>query len=161
MAQTGGSVAWDGLLPALTLLGERLRRLGPKAQAPQIAELKARLRAAETHLEHLAITRKTAPALGDRLPAYPVAPALPEHPDHPRILPAFNEATGPLLARGLRSALQIVVPGVGDDDGLPRVDALGGQPVRTAGGEVAGLHGGGGVGGVGTARTLSRRSTAA
>ncbi|WP_155056532.1 hypothetical protein [Streptomyces blattellae] len=43
---------------------------------------------AETHLEHLTITRKTVTGLADRLPA--VAPDLPEHPDHPRVLAAFD-----------------------------------------------------------------------
>ncbi|MFE2095049.1 hypothetical protein [Streptomyces sp. NPDC059460] len=35
----------------------------------QIDELQARLREAETHLEHLAITRKTVTAPADRIPA--------------------------------------------------------------------------------------------
>ncbi|MFJ2825964.1 hypothetical protein ACIO7M_33405 [Streptomyces toxytricini] len=35
----------------------------------QIGELQARLREAEGHLEHLAITRKTVTGLADRLPA--------------------------------------------------------------------------------------------
>ncbi|MEW2634825.1 hypothetical protein AB0903_25075 [Streptomyces sp. NPDC048389] len=62
-----------------------------------------RLREAETHLEHLAITRKTVTALADRLPAVP--PDLPEHPDYPRILGVFNDATGPLRARDVCEAL--------------------------------------------------------
>ncbi|MEV4966510.1 MULTISPECIES: hypothetical protein [Streptomyces] len=42
----------------------------------------------------LAITRTHVTSLADRLPA--AAPDLPEYPDHPRILAAFNHATGPL-----------------------------------------------------------------
>ncbi|MFE5244144.1 MULTISPECIES: hypothetical protein [unclassified Streptomyces] len=55
------------------------------------------------YLEHLAITRKTVTGLADRLPA--VAPDLPEHPDCPRILDAFNHATGPLRAKNACEAL--------------------------------------------------------
>lgn len=55
------------------------------------------MREAETHLEHLAITRNTVTSLADRLPA--AAPDLPEHPDYPRILAAFNHVTGPIRAR--------------------------------------------------------------
>ncbi|WP_251069489.1 hypothetical protein [Streptomyces sp. ISL-96] len=65
----------------------------------QIEELQSRLREAETHLEHLAITRKTVTALADRLPAQISAADRPEHPDYPRILTVFNEATRPLRAR--------------------------------------------------------------
>lgn len=53
----------------------------------------------ETHLEHLATTRKTITALADQLPARTFSPELPEHPDYPRILAVFNEATGPLRDR--------------------------------------------------------------
>ncbi|WP_239501811.1 hypothetical protein [Streptomyces qinglanensis] len=60
-------------------------------------------REAETHLEHLAITRKTLTGLAERLPAVP--PALPEHPDCPRILGVLNDATGPLRARDVCEAL--------------------------------------------------------
>jgi transposase len=69
----------------------------------QIGELQTRLRQAETHLERLAITRKTVTGLADRLPAGP--PDLPEHPDYPRILAAFNDATGPLRAKDVCEAL--------------------------------------------------------
>ncbi|MEU4066234.1 hypothetical protein AB0F25_28180 [Streptomyces wedmorensis] len=69
----------------------------------QIDELQGRLREAETHLEHLAITRKTIASLADRLPAVP--PDLPEHPDYPRILAVFNDTTGPLRARDVCEAL--------------------------------------------------------
>ncbi|WP_235092866.1 hypothetical protein [Streptomyces sp. A1-5] len=64
---------------------------------------RARLREAETHLEHLAITRKTVTSLADQFPASP--PELPEHPDYPRILAAFNESTGPLRAKDVCQAL--------------------------------------------------------
>ncbi|MFE7095876.1 hypothetical protein [Streptomyces erythrochromogenes] len=67
----------------------------------RIGELQARLREAEIHREHLAITRKTVTALADRLPV--ALSDLPEHPDYRRILAVFNEATGPLQAlRGPR-----------------------------------------------------------
>ncbi|MFD0378674.1 hypothetical protein [Streptomyces sp. NPDC127112] len=69
----------------------------------RIDELTARLREAETHLEHLAITRKTVTALSDRLPTG--LPDLPQHPDYPRILTIFNEATGPLRAQEICDAL--------------------------------------------------------
>ncbi|MFA7766713.1 hypothetical protein [Streptomyces sp. NRRL S-448] len=71
----------------------------------QIDELQVRLREAETHLEHLAITRKTVTTLADRIPAQANSPDLPEHPDYPRILALFNEATGPLRARDVCQAL--------------------------------------------------------
>ncbi|GAB2764711.1 hypothetical protein [Streptomyces bullii] len=61
------------------------------------------MREAETHLEHLAITRTTVTGLADRLPAD--TPDLPEHPDYPRILAAFNHATGPLRAKDVCEAL--------------------------------------------------------
>ncbi|WP_406470296.1 hypothetical protein [Streptomyces sp. NBC_01615] len=69
----------------------------------QIGQLQTRLRETETHLEHLAITRKTVTGLADRLPASPAD--LPEHPDYPRILAVFNEATGPLRAKDVCEAL--------------------------------------------------------
>ncbi|KJY40402.1 hypothetical protein VR46_27855 [Streptomyces sp. NRRL S-444] len=71
----------------------------------QIEELQGRLRQAETHLEHLAITRNTVTTLADRLPVGTSPPETPEHPDYPRILAAFNEATGPLRARDVCEAL--------------------------------------------------------
>ncbi|WP_327122124.1 hypothetical protein OG206_32415 [Streptomyces sp. NBC_01341] len=71
----------------------------------QAEELRARLREAEIHLEHLAITRKTVTALADRIPTQAVSQDLPEHPDYPRILAVFNEATGPLRARDICEAL--------------------------------------------------------
>lgn len=71
----------------------------------QIEELHGRLREAETHLEHLAITRKTVTALADRLPAGTSSAETPEHPDYPRILAVFNEAAGPLRARDVCEAL--------------------------------------------------------
>lgn len=60
---------------------------------------------AETHIEHLAITRKTVTALADGIPAKAASPDLPEHPDYPRILAVFNETTGSLRARGVCEAL--------------------------------------------------------
>ncbi|MGW2556962.1 hypothetical protein [Streptomyces sp. NPDC001635] len=59
----------------------------------QIDDLQTRLREAGTHLEHLAITRKTVTGLADQLSAS--LPELPEHPDYPRILAVFSEVTGP------------------------------------------------------------------
>lgn len=76
----------------------------------RIDELQSRLREAETHLEHLAITRKTVTALADRIPAHPVPPGLPKHPDYPRILAVFNAATGPLRARDVCEALDHELP---------------------------------------------------
>ncbi|MEU2595936.1 hypothetical protein ABZ678_27305 [Streptomyces hirsutus] len=58
----------------------------------QIEELQARLREAETHLEHLAITRKTVITLADRIPAHAGSRDLPEHPDYPCILDILTEA---------------------------------------------------------------------
>ncbi|MCO8307157.1 MULTISPECIES: hypothetical protein [Streptomyces] len=82
-------------------------RPGARAQADdlrrQIEGLQTRLREAETHLEHLAITRKTVTSLADRIPASP--PELPEHPDYARILTVFNEATGPLRAKDVCQSL--------------------------------------------------------
>ncbi|MFE7509942.1 hypothetical protein ACFU8I_01730 [Streptomyces sp. NPDC057540] len=75
------------------------------ASAPQIEELHGRLREAETHLEHLAITQKTVTALADRIPSQSGSPDLPEHPDYPRNLGVFNEATGSLRARDVCEAL--------------------------------------------------------
>ncbi|WP_260338124.1 hypothetical protein [Streptomyces sp. Ag109_G2-6] len=63
---------------------------------------------AESHLEHLAITRKTVTALADRLPA--ALPHLPEHPNCLRILGVFNDATGPLRARDVCEALDHELP---------------------------------------------------
>ncbi|MGY5123645.1 hypothetical protein [Streptomyces nigrescens] len=76
----------------------------------QINELQARLREAETHLEHLAITRKTVTALTERLLTQAASLNLPEHPDYPRILAVFNEATGPLRARDICEALDYELP---------------------------------------------------
>ncbi|MFI6694574.1 hypothetical protein ACIBLA_22990 [Streptomyces sp. NPDC050433] len=92
------------LLDALGIQEDAARALADDLRT-QITELQARLREAETHLEHLAITRKTVTALADRLPAQTSAPDRPEHPDYPRILAVFNEATGPLRAREVCEAL--------------------------------------------------------
>jgi hypothetical protein len=90
------------LLDALGIQEEAARALADDLRG-QITELQDRLREAETHLEHLAITRKTITGLADRLPTS--SPDLPEHPDYPRILAVFNEATGPLRARDVCEAL--------------------------------------------------------
>jgi hypothetical protein len=90
------------LLDALDLQEDATRALADDLRA-QIDDLQTRLREAETHLEHLAITRKTVTGLADRLPT--TAPDLPEHPDYPRILAAFNHATGPLRAKDVCEAL--------------------------------------------------------
>ncbi|MFJ2900644.1 hypothetical protein ACIO87_38035 [Streptomyces sp. NPDC087218] len=90
------------LLQALDIQEEAARALADALRA-QIDDLQTRLREAETHLEHLAITRKTVTGLADRLPAGPAD--LPEHPDYPRILAVFNEATGPLRAEDVCEAL--------------------------------------------------------
>jgi hypothetical protein len=90
------------LLEALDLQEDAARALADDLRT-QIDDLQARLREAEMHLEHLAITRKTVTGLADRLPASP--PELPEHPDYPRILAVFNETTGPLRAKDICQAL--------------------------------------------------------
>ncbi|MFC8276618.1 hypothetical protein ACFUJR_29620 [Streptomyces sp. NPDC057271] len=90
------------LLDALGIQEDAARAIADDLRT-QIGELQARLREAETHLEHLAITRKTVTALADRLPAVP--PDLPEHPDYPRILGVFNDVAGPLRARDVCEAL--------------------------------------------------------
>jgi hypothetical protein len=92
------------LLDTLGIQEDAARALADDLRT-QITELQARLREAETHLEHLAVTRKTATALSERLPAHPDSPNLPEHPDYPRILAVFNEATSPLRARDVCEAL--------------------------------------------------------
>ncbi|MFG2622554.1 hypothetical protein ACGFXC_33565 [Streptomyces sp. NPDC048507] len=90
------------LLDALDIHENAARGLADDLRT-RIGELHARLREAETHLEHLAITRRTVTGLADRLPAAP--PDMPEHPDYPRILGVFNDATGPLRARDVCEAL--------------------------------------------------------
>ncbi|MEU0163082.1 hypothetical protein ABZ154_30825 [Streptomyces sp. NPDC006261] len=92
------------LLDALGIQEDAARALADDLRT-QIVELQTRLREAETHLEHLATTRKTVTALGERLPNHPVSPDLPEHPDYPRTLAVFNEATGQLRARDVCEAL--------------------------------------------------------
>ncbi|MFF6772026.1 hypothetical protein ACFY8W_00485 [Streptomyces sp. NPDC012637] len=90
------------LLDALGIQDDAARAVAEDLRT-QLDELQARLREAQTHLEHLAPTRKTVTSLADRLPA--ALPDLPEHPDYPRILGVFNDATGPLRARDLCVAL--------------------------------------------------------
>lgn len=72
----------EPLLDALGLQEAAARALADDLRT-QIDELHGRLREAETHLEHLAITRKTVTALADRIPAQADSPDLPEHPDYP------------------------------------------------------------------------------
>ncbi|MFF3728503.1 hypothetical protein ACFYYM_39825 [Streptomyces erythrochromogenes] len=81
------------LLDALGIQEDAAQAMANDLQT-QIAELHGRPREAETHFEHLPITRKTVTTLADWLPADP--PDLPEHPDFPRILAVFDEATSPL-----------------------------------------------------------------
>ncbi|GAA2415548.1 hypothetical protein GCM10010255_62180 [Streptomyces coeruleofuscus] len=76
----GDRVNLQHLLDALGIQEDAARALTDGLRG-QITELQARLREAETHLEHLAITRKTVTGLADRLLAAP--PDLPEHPDYP------------------------------------------------------------------------------
>ncbi|MER6120373.1 hypothetical protein [Streptomyces sp. NPDC001743] len=92
------------LLEALDIQEEAARTMADGLRM-RIEELHSRLREAETHLEHLTITRKTVTALADRLPAQTSAADRPEHPDYPRILAVFNEATRPLRAREVCEAL--------------------------------------------------------
>lgn len=92
------------LLEALDVQEDAARTIADDLRT-QIAGLQARLREAETHLEHLTITRKTVTALADRLPAQTSAADRPEHPDYPRILAVFNEATQPLRAREVCEAI--------------------------------------------------------
>ncbi|MFJ3532236.1 MULTISPECIES: hypothetical protein [unclassified Streptomyces] len=92
------------LLEALDLQENAARTLTDDLRT-QAEELQARLREAETHVEHLAITRKTVTALADRIPTQVTVPDLPEHPDYLRILAVFNEATNPLRARDVCEAL--------------------------------------------------------
>ncbi|MET7855454.1 hypothetical protein ABZT48_46755, partial [Streptomyces avermitilis] len=73
----------EPLLEALDIQEDAARALAEDLRT-QIAELHGRLREAETHLEHLAITRKTVTGLADRLPDQTSSPDLPEHPDYPR-----------------------------------------------------------------------------
>ncbi len=90
------------LLQALDIQEEATRAQADDLRT-QIDNLQTRLREAETHHEHLAITRKTVTSLADRIPTSP--PELPEHPDYARIFTVFNEATGPLRAKEICQAL--------------------------------------------------------
>nr|WP_203675331.1 MULTISPECIES: hypothetical protein [unclassified Streptomyces] len=89
------------MLDALSIQQDAARTLAEELRT-QIAGLQTRLREAETHLEHLAITRTTITALADRIPNQSGPP---EHPDYPRILCVFHEASGPLRARDVCEAL--------------------------------------------------------
>ncbi|WP_255953535.1 hypothetical protein [Streptomyces odontomachi] len=90
------------LLQALDIQEEAVQAL-PTTSVRRSTTLQTRLREAETHLEHLAITRKIVTSHADRFPAPP--PELPEHPGYARILTVFNEATGPLRAKDVCQAL--------------------------------------------------------
>jgi hypothetical protein len=97
-------VSIQPLLEALDVQEDAARALADDLRT-RIEELQSRLREAETHLEHLAITRKTVTALADRLPAQTSTADRPEHPDYSRILTVFHEATRPLRAREVCEAL--------------------------------------------------------
>jgi hypothetical protein len=100
------------LLEALDIQQDAARVLADDLHT-QIDKLQARLREAETHLEHLAITRKTVTALADQIPTQASSPDLHQHqhqhqhqhPDYPRILALFNETPDPLRARDVCQAL--------------------------------------------------------
>ncbi|MFE9826501.1 hypothetical protein ACFYSH_30960 [Streptomyces sp. NPDC005791] len=96
------------LLQALDLQQEAARSLADNLRT-QIDTLQAQLLEAELRLEHLAITRTTITGLADRIPVQSADPSgsleLPEHPDYPRIVAAFNDATGPLRARDICQTL--------------------------------------------------------
>ncbi|MGP3947907.1 hypothetical protein [Streptomyces sp. 7N604] len=85
------------LLDALDIQEDAARTLADELRT-QITELQARLREAKTHLDHLAITRKTVTALAERLPTQTASPDPPEHPDYPRILAS---STRPPVLSGL------------------------------------------------------------
>lgn len=89
------------LLDALALQADAAGALAGDLRA-QIDGLQTRLREAETHLEHLAITRKTVTGLADRLPAVvPDSARASGPPPHPRRLqPRDRAAAG---QRRLRS----------------------------------------------------------
>ncbi|MFF2963296.1 hypothetical protein ACFVT1_31245 [Streptomyces sp. NPDC057963] len=80
------------LLDALDIQEEAARALADELRT-QIGELQGRLREAETHLEHLAVTKKTVTAFTGRLPTQATSPDLPEHPDYPKRISAL----GPVL----------------------------------------------------------------
>ncbi|MFG2421726.1 hypothetical protein ACGFWD_22100 [Streptomyces sp. NPDC048448] len=82
------------LLDALNLQGNAARAQADDLRT-RIGQLQDRVREAEPHLEHLAITRKTVTALTDRIPTQAASPDLPEHPDYPRIFAVLNKATAP------------------------------------------------------------------
>ncbi|MCX4993586.1 hypothetical protein [Streptomyces sp. NBC_00568] len=58
------------LLDTLGIQEDAARALADDLRT-QINELQERLREAETHLEHLAITRRTVTTLSERLPPHP------------------------------------------------------------------------------------------
>ncbi|MFE4667498.1 hypothetical protein ACFRI7_00435 [Streptomyces sp. NPDC056716] len=91
-------------LDALGLQEDAARAMADDLGA-QINGLQTRLREAEIHLEHLAITRKPITGPAGRLPVQTSSPDLPETRDHSRILAVFDEATSALRARDVCQAL--------------------------------------------------------
>ncbi|MFF3488207.1 hypothetical protein ACFYXC_33710 [Streptomyces sp. NPDC002701] len=91
------------LLDALDLQEDTARTLADDLRA-QIIDLQTRLREAEMHLEHLTITRKTVTGL-HRPVSRPSRRSCPSIRTTPRILAAFNHATGPLRAKDVCQAL--------------------------------------------------------
>ncbi|UGQ12032.1 hypothetical protein LO772_07950 [Yinghuangia sp. ASG 101] len=72
----------EPLLDALGVQEDAARLLADELRT-EMADLQSRLRAAETHLEHLAITRTTVTALADRIPTRSPSPDLPDPPATP------------------------------------------------------------------------------
>ncbi|BCL18236.1 hypothetical protein GCM10017668_00790 [Streptomyces tuirus] len=79
-----------------------LKPVAPRADLVHKHPEQTRLREAETHLEHLAITRKTVAGLANRLLASP--PELPEHPGLPASSPNI-EGTRTKLERLVELAM--------------------------------------------------------
>ncbi|MEV6536878.1 hypothetical protein AB0M86_46240 [Streptomyces sp. NPDC051639] len=87
------------LLDAADLHEDAARTLTDDLRA-RIDALQNRLREAETHVEHLTITRQTITRLAGRLPANAA-----RAPGRPRILATFNEATGSLQVKDVCEGL--------------------------------------------------------
>jgi hypothetical protein len=103
-AAGGAGVNIEPLLDAFGLQEDAARALAEELRT-RITHVKGRLQQAQTHLEHLALTRRTVTALTDRIPAQNASLDLPDHPDHPRILSVCNETDNPLRAGDIREAL--------------------------------------------------------
>lgn len=95
---TGRGRMIQPLLDALDIQ-ENAARAPADGLRTRIAGLRDRLRETETHREHLAITRKTATVLADRLPTQPASPNPPEHPDHPRQAETPGQSRRPRRSR--------------------------------------------------------------